>query len=92
MSFRFQIEHSGYLKLAKIWFLDGKLLSGVVKEGSIGELIDIEGHPQVKVKGVASVNTDDLGRGRLTLSIDEPGFTFEMLRKGMILEERYHGS
>ncbi|MDH3603645.1 MAG: hypothetical protein OEU26_28885 [Candidatus Tectomicrobia bacterium] len=92
MSFRFQIENSGYLKASKTWFLDGKLLSGVVKEGSMGELVDVEGHLLVKVKSVASVNADDVGRGRLTLSIEAPSFAFEILRKGMILEEMSIGA
>jgi len=88
MSFRFTIDNVGYLKTAKIWFIEGFLERGVIKEGSIGHFTESNNQVKiVKVKSVALVNTKKVENGRLTLSIEEPNFPLESFQKGMIIEQ-----
>jgi len=84
MSFRFIIDNAGYLKTANIWFVEGILESGVVNEGSVGKLKAAAS--TVKVKNVALVTSNEVGNGRLTLSIEEPHFPIDSLQKGMVIE------
>ena len=87
MSFRFIIDNVGHLKTAHIWFLEGFLEKGMIKEGSIGYLTESNHQvKKVKVKSVALVKSKEVENGRLTLSIEEPHFPLESFQKGMIIE------
>lgn len=90
MSFRFLIDNAGHLKTAKVWFIEGFLEQGIVKEGSIGTIKENNEVKIVNVKNVALVTSNEVGNGRLTLSIEEPNFPITFLKKGMIIESITH--
>ena len=86
MSFRFLIDNAGHLKTAKVWFIEGFLEQGVVKEGSIGTIKETDEVKTVNVKNVALVTSNEVESGYLTLSIEKPNFPITFLKKGMVIE------
>lgn len=83
MAFRFQVKKSGRLPTADAWLLDGKLLSGKVRNNSLAT-VEAEKGKVVKVKTVALLNQKNPDPSELTLTLEEPSFDIESL-EGKVL-------
>ena len=86
MSVQFEVEFTSKLPIAKQWVIDGWVKEGTVLQGD--ELIVESLGKEITVKSIALVNTPKHEEGRLTISIEEPGFDFDLIAKGMIIRNK----
>ena len=86
MVVKFEVEFTSKLPIAKQWAIDGWIREGTVLQGD--ELIVSELEQEVRVKDIALVNSPKYEEGRLTISIEEPEFDFDLITKGMTIRSK----
>lgn len=86
MAVKFEVEFSSKLPIARQWVIDGWVIEGTILKGD--ELFITDLGQEIKVKDIALVNSSKHEEGRLTISIEEPDFDFDLITKGMIVRNK----
>ena len=87
MEFRFLVKRAGYLSAAKVWYLDGELLSGVIPDSKMVSALTIDGSVPVFIKNVALVGIKNYDDKTFTLSIHKPDCNLKLFEGAVLIDQ-----